>query len=41
MFGAGGTAAGDVLLMQDAHAAHGREAAQPVRDQRRQGGFTS
>ena len=34
MLGAGGTAAGDVLLVQDAHAAHGREATQPVRDQR-------
>ena len=33
MLGAGGTTVGDVLLVQDAQAAHCREATQPVRDQ--------
>ena len=34
MLGAGRTAAGDVRLVEDAHAAHGGEAAQAVRDER-------
>ena len=38
MLGAGGTAAGDVLLVQDAHAAHGGEAAQAIGDQGRWSG---